>query len=146
MPQQKKARRTCKNCGKIVAKHSYIYCSNSCQATFQYQHFIGMWLSGSVSATTVAGVSAHVRKYLLLTQGPRCALCSWDKVHPTTRKVPLEIDHIDGDHFNSRPENVRLIRPNCHALTTTFRGLNRGKGRMHRNIRPLSSSGRAPLL
>jgi hypothetical protein len=49
--------------------------------------------------------------------------------YPTTGKVPLEVDHIDGNWNNHRPEYVRLLCPNCHALTPTFKGLNRGNGR-----------------
>jgi len=35
--------------------------------------------------------------------------------------VPLELDHIDGDHGNNAKENLRLVCPNCHALTPTYR-------------------------
>ncbi len=46
--------------------------------------------------------------------------------------MPVEVEHIDGDWRNNRLENLILLCPNCHALTPTFRGLNRGKGRAHR--------------
>ena len=35
--------------------------------------------------------------------------------------VPLELDHIDGDHGNNAKENLQLICPNCHALTPHYR-------------------------
>ncbi|TXS55353.1 hypothetical protein EAO77_03500 [Streptomyces sp. t39] len=51
----------------------------------------------------------------------RCALCattpSW-----RGRPLPLEVDHRDGDWRNNRPENLRLLCPNCHAVTDTYRG------------------------
>lgn len=56
----------------------------------------------------------------------RCARCGTEPVwqgHP----LPLEVDHIDGDWRNNRPANLRLLCPNCHSTTDSYRG--RGKGR-----------------
>jgi len=38
--------------------------------------------------------------------------------------MPLELDHVDGDKTNNQLDNLRLICPNCHALTPTYRGKN----------------------
>jgi Zn finger protein HypA/HybF involved in hydrogenase expression len=35
--------------------------------------------------------------------------------------IPLELEHIDGDRYNNRLENLKLLCPNCHALTATWR-------------------------
>lgn len=64
--------------------------------------------------------------------GEKCSMCGWNKRHPITHKVPLEIDHIDGNADNNKETNIRLICPNCHALTPHFRNLNRGRGRKWR--------------
>jgi hypothetical protein len=34
--------------------------------------------------------------------------------------ITLEIDHINGDWSDDRAENLRLLCPNCHAVTTTW--------------------------
>ncbi|MFD3640477.1 MULTISPECIES: HNH endonuclease [Streptomyces] len=49
----------------------------------------------------------------------RCDACGTE---PVWRGSPmtLEIDHINGDWSDDRAENLRLLCPNCHAVTTTW--------------------------
>ncbi len=55
----------------------------------------------------------------------RCEQCR----HTTWqgRPIPLELDHVDGDRTNNHLGNLRLLCPNCHALTPTYRGRNIGR-------------------
>lgn len=63
-------------------------------------------------------------------QDSRCGIEMWHD-----QPVPLELDHIDGNAGNNMPDNVRLLCPNCHAMTPTSRGRNLGNGRKSRGIR-----------
>ncbi|MFB7916557.1 HNH endonuclease signature motif containing protein [Streptomyces sp. NPDC056061] len=49
----------------------------------------------------------------------RCAECG---TSPCWQGKPLtlEIDHINGDWSDDRAENLRLLCPNCHAITDTW--------------------------
>jgi hypothetical protein len=50
----------------------------------------------------------------------RCNLTKW-----LEQPIPIELDHINGDRQDHRLENLRLLCPNCHALTETYRGKNK---------------------
>lgn len=41
------------------------------------------------------------------------------------KPITLELDHINGDRFDNRLENLRILCPNCHSQTPTFRGRNK---------------------
>ena len=70
---------------------------------------------------------SHKLKKRLFAAGlkkPRCELCDWAKTTSEGR-LPLELDHINGDRQDNRLENLRILCPNCHSLQSTHRGKNK---------------------
>ncbi len=135
MPMPRKPRALCAcGCGREVPKATYKFFSNQCQADFEYREYIENWKLGLESGTvgTIGQISRHIKRYLREKYDDRCSECGWSKHHPITRKVPLEVDHINGDASDNREENLRLLCPNCHSLTPNFRALNWGNGRPNR--------------
>ncbi len=73
-------------------------------------------------------VKSHDLKLRLIKEGLKeakcesCLLDSW-----CGNKIPLELDHVDGDHNNNELTNLRILCPNCHAMTDTYCGKNIGR-------------------
>jgi len=49
-----------------------------------------------------------------------CGIKEWNG-----KPAPLELDHINGVNYDNRLENLRILCPNCHAQTDTYRGKNK---------------------
>ena len=48
----------------------------------------------------------------------------------------MELDHVDGDRENNSLDNLRLICPNCHAMTPRYGGKNLA---VHRKVKEVDS-------
>lgn len=57
---------------------------------------------------------------------PKCELCGWAE-QASDGRIPVELDHINGDRFDNSIDNLRILCPNCHSLQSTHRGKNIGK-------------------
>ena len=68
-------------------------------------------------------------KNRLLCEGIKENICESCGQNGTWNSLDLrmELDHIDGDRTNHRLENLRMICPNCHSQTETYRSKNRYK-------------------
>lgn len=49
----------------------------------------------------------------------KCGLVEWNNL-----PIPLELDHVNGVNTDNRIENLRILCPNCHAQTPTYRRKN----------------------
>ncbi|MEU1086164.1 HNH endonuclease [Streptomyces sp. NPDC005576] len=64
--------------------------------------------------------ATQLRRALLDLGTPqKCAGCGTGAVW-LGKPMTLEIDHINGDPYDDRRENLRMLCPNCHAITSTW--------------------------
>jgi len=121
----------CLNCKKPTVKNYHTegkFCNHTCQ---------GIWRKAESDRKVESGLATDARmikRYLINKYGDRCQSpkCAWDysQLH-----IPSELEHIDGNSSNNRLDNLMLICPNCHSLTSTYKSKNKGKGRHVRMIR-----------
>jgi hypothetical protein len=118
-------------CGTIIQNKSILCksCSAKASGKIKSNAKLKLWLTGEWSGGTNYGLSEIVRKYLLEQSSYCCSKCGFNTNHPDDNKTILEINHIDGNGINHSPGNLEVLCPNCHALTSSYRGRNLGNGR-----------------
>lgn len=122
---------TCSRCGTSIS-----YNSNSCKKCYpiiKFEEKVDSWLSGvwDGSSGKSRDLSDTIRLYLLEESNYTCSTesCRFNTPHPSDGRSVLEVDHINGDGYDHSPINLRVLCPNCHALTPTYKARNKGKGR-----------------
>jgi len=85
-------------------------------------HFTGQaWIPKGSHLKSFDGLKNidSIKKRLIEERGHECESCltaSW-----LGKAITLEMDHINGDRANNDRSNLRLLCPNCHSQTRTWR-------------------------
>lgn len=133
------AQRTICKCGKKISKQSTV--CRECSIKQKIECKIQSWLDGTWSGAQDKNpyiLSKWIRNYLLEQNNFKCSVCNFNTPHPDDGRSILEINHIDGIASNHSPDNLEVLCPNHHALTSSYRGRNLGNGRPSRYKVPLA--------
>ena len=97
------------------------YCSNRCQMNFQKiensKSNREKFEKGTLSNRKI------IKIFLTEDRGYKCEICNINTWADSP--IQLQVDHIDGNSDNNLPSNVRLLCPNCHSQTPTYKGGNK---------------------
>jgi hypothetical protein len=91
-----------------------------------------MWKSGANFS------ERRCKNLLIFERDEKCEICGWAEVNPFTGRIPIELEHKDGDCYNNQYENLALLCPNHQSLTPTYRGANARKGRGRKMYKVIS--------
>lgn len=118
----------CRTCGKsfIPTCSNKVYCSLDCHNNYYYYYVekSGTFLQPNCKG---GGSNNTIRKCLIKKFGNKCMLCGLDGSNWNQKPITLIVDHIDGDAYNYKVENIRLVCPNCDSQLSTYKGRNKGK-------------------
>ncbi len=123
----KRKKNNCLTCGIITTNK---YCSSLCQNTHKRN-----LLFDEIEKSNGFFSARQIKKYLIHKHGKKCMRCGWSEKNQYSNTIPIELEHIDGDSGNNNLNNIILLCPNCHSLTPTYKGLNKGNGRHKRRER-----------
>ena len=93
------------------------------------------WSRGKILTSTGFTENSTLSNHAILRHGRQnnyfkeecyeCHIKDWNN-----KPIKLELDHINGINHDNRLENLRLLCPNCHSQTDTFRGRNINNGKI----------------
>jgi hypothetical protein len=115
---------SCLNCGERLEKSKSKYCSHKCQHSWQWE------MKKKEIRESGEGSHHSVKKYLLELNGNKCEICK--NTEWMEKKMPLVLDHVDGNSENNKLENFRLVCGNCDMQLPTYKNKNKGNGRHYR--------------
>lgn len=75
---------------------------------------------------TMNGIGPH-KKILISERGHKCECCGLSEW--LNKPITIELEHIDGNNQNNTKSNLKLLCPNCHSQTDTWRGRGKNTGR-----------------
>lgn len=118
----------CLSCCSLLNKGEIKFCNAKCQSNYRLKQQIINIENDSNSCS-----DRLLKKYLIIKNGHMCSVCKLSEWN--NQKIPLELEHIDGNSTNNSLNNLTILCPNCHAQTKTYKGKNIGNGRHLRRQR-----------
>lgn len=106
----------CKNCDRRI-KYKNKYCSVKCSSVYKLKTMDNHIITGEIKSSKLQ------KEYLIKKHGRFCFICKLTEW--MNKPIPIEVDHINGNHDDHVLTNLRLLCVNCHAQTPTWKRKNK---------------------
>lgn len=63
--------------------------------------------------------ASTLKPHLIKERGHQCEECKLEEW--LNKPITLEVEHVDGNTCNNNLDNLKLLCPNCHSYTPTWR-------------------------
>jgi hypothetical protein len=114
------------------------FCDAKCHQQFLWEKRKEKYVALGYFPHNSCGKSKIGRRFLLELHGHKCSICKGETWMGA--KIPLVLDHIDGNSDNHKISNLRMVCRNCDGLLPTFAGRNTGKGHSTSRMKRLKST------
>jgi hypothetical protein len=119
----------CRKENKWSYRHTNQYCDQHCMNEKKYAEFISRWKNGKEDGFKgKQQTSKRIKRYVIEKFNNTCQGCGitgqWNG-----KPLTLQLEHLDGNSWNNKEENLSLLCPNCHTQTEFYGSKNKGRGR-----------------
>ena len=123
----------CRKLGLQAMTGSQTHFKNKCvQMGIDHSHFVRWQKTNHGGGTEARPIEDYLsnafpissdklkkRLFKLKLKEQKCEVCNL--VEWYGKLAPLELDHIDSNHFNNNLENLQIVCANCHSVLTSER-------------------------
>lgn len=127
-----KVEHPCLNCNKPTFNKSF--CTQECTGLYKSKMSYEDFKNGNIESFGEYYSPRAYKHFILKEQNGKCSICEMENIW-NYKSIVFILDHIDGDPYNNKRENLRLICPNCDSQLDTYKSKNKGKGRFYRRER-----------
>lgn len=133
-PKRKRIIKFCIICNGETNNQNDLYCSHKCYSTARWQTKVNQIEStGIIHNKGIYHSSKSAKKYISELNGPNCSVCNQEPLW-NDKELIMILDHINGIPDDWRPENLRLVCPNCDTQLSTYKSKNKFGGRPSRRV------------
>lgn len=113
----------CIYCGKMNNSRSTSrnkYCNRTCCGL----HRKKLTMEAFILSDAKHKNPALLRQCIVTERGNICEECKIPGIY-NSKPITLQVHHIDGISTNNKPENLKILCPNCHTQTDNFGSKNK---------------------